>query len=232
MFDTRRKMVWGIAGLALVAVLAVGGYVWFRETADPYEGLTVWRETQMDDATRELLQQRMAVTQASIAAEEAEDGEADTNLYISLANDAYVLGDLVMARELIEEVLNRDPLRYTVWNTYGNVLAQMGDITLAEDAYLEAIEIQPLVEYYMDLVTLLQVHYPERDDDVLRTLEHGVATLGQQTEFMVALGDWYAAHGECQAAEDHYKVAMTLSPESTSIAEDYRDVRATCVNAE
>lgn len=232
MFDSRQKKVWGIAGLVLVVVLAVSGYVWSRENADPYEGLTLWRETQMDDATRELLTQRIAVTEASIAAEVAEDGTADADLYSALASDAYILGDLVKAREALEKLLNEDALRYTAWNSYGTVLEQMGDLKLAEEAYLEAIDIQPIAEYYMDIVRMLQVHYPERDEDVRMTFEHAIARLGQQTEFMVGLGEWYAAHGECRAAEDHYKVAMTLSPENTSIADDYATVRATCVNTQ
>lgn len=232
MFDTRRQVLWGIAGLAVIVVLAVGGYFMWQKQANPYDGLVLWRETQIDDATRELLTQRIATTQAAIAAQEAVDGEADLELYLSLANDAYMLGDLVMTRESLEDVLNQNTLLPASWNTYATVLERMGDLDLAEQAYLEAIEISPAGEYYMDYALFLQEHRPERDEDVRLTLEHAVATVGQRTEFMVALAEWYLAHDECEKAIDHYKVAVTLAPTNTAIADDLEVTRATCSKVE
>lgn len=232
MLDSRRKVLWVVAGLALVVVLAVGGYLVWQTTANPYAGLTLTRETQMEDVTRQLLTQRIAVTQASISAEEAQGGKASLQSYSALASDAYILGDLVMARVALEEVLNQNSILSSAWNSYGNVLAQMGDLELAESAYLEAIEITPAAEYYMDYAMFLQTYGVERDEEIRLVLEHAVATVGQRTEFMVALAEWYLAHNDCQAAIDHYQVAKTLSPDNTSIVDDLAAARATCYSAE
>ncbi|MBI1907960.1 tetratricopeptide repeat protein [Candidatus Uhrbacteria bacterium] len=232
MTDTRRKVLLGVAGVVVAAALAVGGYLLWQKNADPYAGMTLWRETQIDDATRALLEQRIATTEASIAVQEAEDGAAEADLYLSLANDAHILGDLVKTREALEKLLNENPIMHAAWNMYGNVLSRMGDLEPAEKAYLEAIEINPSAEYYMDFVTFLDKYYPERDEEMLLTLEHAVAVLGQRSEFMVALAEWYRSHSECAKAIDHYKVAQTLSPENTAIADDLAATRATCVEAE
>lgn len=231
MIDTRRKVLFGIAGLAVAAVLAVGGYLLFQKNADPYAGLTLWRETQIDDATRVLLEQRVATTRASIASQQTGESTEMTGLYLALANDTYILGDLVSAREALEEVLNRNPLMHVAWNSYGNVLARMEDIVPAENAYLQAIEISPSADYYLGYVRFLQKYYPERDSEVLTVLEHGVSLVGQQPELMVALAEWHAKQGNCDKAISHYKVAVTLAPENTAIADDLAMVRTTCVNA-
>lgn len=202
----------------VVVVLLVLGARHLIVTRDPYAGLTLLRETQIPDATREMLTQRIGTTRAAIEAKHAANEDVDNGLYESLAYDAYTLGDLVTARETYETLLNLNPLYYVGWNSYGNVLAAMGDNAKAESAYRQALTLAPDVkDYYLDLAKFITRAYPDRSEEVRTILESGVTALGQTQEFMSALAEWYLAHGDCERAIAHYKVVATLNP---AVAED------------
>lgn len=206
-------MIWGVCGAALAVVLVVAVVRMARTTNDPYAGLTLVRETQLDDATRSLLNQRIATTRASITAKQSAGEEVPTELYESLAFDSYLLGDLVAARESYEVVLNDSPMYYVAWNSYGNTLDAMGDNDAADRAYQQAIELAPNVEeYYIDYARFLGSNFDDRDEEQRVVLEQGVKVIGQTTAFMDALAEWYTLHGDCTRAVAHYEVVRTLNP--------------------
>lgn len=212
MHDIRKKAIWVGCGVIVATLLVVGG---LRVIAlrNPYGGLTLVRETQMPDATRDMLTQRIATTRAAIAARIDADEEIDSDLYGSLAYDSYTIGDLVTARETYEIILNNNPMYYVGWNAYANVLSAMGDDANAESAYRQALTLAPdVADYYLDLAMFIDARYADRDDEVRAILEQGVAVLGQKQQFMSALAEWYLAHGDCTRAIAHYKVVQTLNP--------------------
>ncbi len=212
MRDIRRMSIWAGCGLVVVALLVLGGMkLWSAQ--NPYAGLTLWRETQIPDETRQVLEQRIAVTEASIAAKTSTGETVSIDLYQSLAFDAYVLGDLVRARENYEYIVNANPLYYIGWNAYGNTLEAMGDYDDAERAYRQALSLAPDVEtYYTDLADLLTKRFTGRDEEARAVLEDGVDMLGQKVTFMIGLAEWYLAHGDCDRAIAHYKVVATVNP--------------------
>lgn len=229
MRDIRRMSIWAVCGLVVVAALVFGGWkLWSAQ--DPYAGLTLWRETTIPSETRQLLEQRIAMTEASIAAKESAGEEASIDLYQSLAFDAYVLGDLVRARVNYEYVVNANPLYYIGWNSYGNTLDAMGDYVGAERAYRQALSLAQDVEtYYTDLAELLTTRFTGRDEEARAVLEVGVDMLGQKQSLMVALAEWYVAHDDCDRAIAHYKVVATLNPATLeSVNAKIAAARVTC----
>ena len=229
MRDIRRTAIWAVCGVVLAVVLVVGGVKLFGAN-DPYTGLTLWRETQIPEETRIILEQRIATTNASIAAKLSAGEDVSNDLYESLAYDAYVLGDLVTARESYERVVNANPLYYIGWNAYANTLEAMGDYDDAERAYRQALSLAPDVDtYYTDLTDLLTTRFTGRDEEVLALLQQGVDMLGQRLTFMIALAEWYTTHGDCDRAIAHYKVVASLNPAvAESVNVKIADIRATC----
>lgn len=227
--DIRRTVLWGLCGAVVFGLLIAGGVYQYQKSHIPYAGLTLWRETSMDDATRSLFSQRLATTQAAIAAQTSAGEEVSSDLYESLAYDAYVLGDLATARLGYEHMLNENSLYYVAWDGYAKVLDAMGDYPNAEHAFLQAIEMGKAEQYYIDYVNFLQHRFPERDEDVKITLEQAVVALGQTQQFMVYLGDWYADHGDCDRAFAHYRVAETINPAAReSIEQKITEARTAC----
>lgn len=213
MRDTRRMVIWGIGGLVVALVLAFGCWRFLSVAQNPYAGLTLVRETNIPEETRLLLEQRIATTKASITAKESAGETVAAELYESIAYDSYVLGDLRAARENYERVLNDNPLYYVAWNSYANVLDAMGDYEHAEQAYLQSLTLANDVEdYYMDFAKFLLTRFTDRDEEARTVLEQGVTVLGQRQSFMVALAEWYVAHGDCDRAVAHYNVVARLNP--------------------
>jgi tetratricopeptide (TPR) repeat protein len=225
---SRQQTIGIIVGAVLVAILAYA--IWLvAHPTDPYSGLTLEREISLDEATRIYFEQRLDTTLAAIAASEAAGKEVDLSLYLSVASDAYSLGDLVTAREMLELQIAGNPINYVAWNNYALVLEDMGDYENAENAYLKTIEIeQGIGKYYEDYADFLSSHFPERSQDLRAVLEEDLTRRGQTVWNMTALGDWYAAEGECDKAVDHYEVAVVLSPTNQALKDDMQSLEDTC----
>ncbi len=226
---TRGKIIGAIITVILV-ILAVYGVWYFTSAQDgKYEGLVTHLDAQMDDNTRAFLTQRLNTTEAAIAAEKQKGQDVDLNLYLSVASDAYSLGDLVTSREALESQLKGNPAHYAAWNTYGTVLESMRDYDKALEAYKKAIDLgAKSEEFYRDYINLLQAQYPEEKDEVKRILDLSLTEKGQSSWNMVQLARWYVANGDCAAAFDHYKVAESLAPANTEIVAELADAKKTC----
>ncbi len=198
-----------VAGIAVLIAVGIGAYLWVNR--DPYAGLVKTMEVQSDEATKTLVRQRLATTQAAIVAAQQAGEEVNLDLYVSLASDSLLLGDLVSAREALEKQLEGNALNYTAWNTYGTVLEYMHDYEKALEAYYRALELQPNEEYYRDVITLIEKQFTDRDEQIEILYTDSVKTLGQNVWNMKGLGAWYAAHGDCEKADDHYDVAISLA---------------------
>jgi len=214
-----------------VVVVAVAVYaIWLAvNPTDPYKGLVTERPTQMDEATREYFEQRLATTKAAIEAAEKSGQEVDLDLYLSAASDSHSLGDLVTTREMLEKQLAGNSINFVAWNNYALVLEDMEDYKNAETAFRKTLEIERgIIKYYDDYADFLLAHYPERRDDLKTLIETNLELGGQTVWNMVALGDWYAVGGECDKAVDHYEVAVVLDPTNQALKDDLTALEKSC----
>lgn len=224
-----RQQIIGFIGGVVVIALAGYGAVLVARPADPYAGLVLTREVDVDEATREYFEERMQTTLAAIQAAETAGQTVDPNLFLSASADAYALGDLVTAREMLEKQLEVNPINYVAWNNYAFVLDDMGDLVKAEDAYQKTIEVEHGIQkYYADYADFLLAHFPERRDELKALYEDDLARRGQTVWNMLKLGDWYATEGECTKAIDHYKAASALEPTNQTIKDDLATLKQTC----
>ena len=119
MHDIRRTAIWAWRGTRSGACGRRYAIVWCER---PVCGVNVVARDTNPRQTRAVLEQRIATTNASIAAKTSAGETVLIDLYQSLAFDAYVLGDLVTARESYEYVVNANPLYYIGWNAYAKTL--------------------------------------------------------------------------------------------------------------
>ncbi|NBX49380.1 hypothetical protein EBT25_05410, partial [bacterium] len=145
---SREQWIGGVVAIALIGALALGAYAWVNR--DPYKGLVTRIEVQSDEGVRALAEQRIATAQASIQATEDAGEDVDENLYASIANDALLLGDLILARELLEKAIEENSLNSGFWSSYGYTLRLMQDWEDAKNAYLRAVELTPMEQTYRD----------------------------------------------------------------------------------
>jgi tetratricopeptide (TPR) repeat protein len=206
---SREKSIGLIIVLALV--LAVGTGVYMYRNQDPYEGFVTHIDVQGDEGVRTLAQQRIATAQASIQAAKDAGQTVDADLYGTIAGDALILGDLVLARESLEASLASNSLNSGTWSSYGYTLLMMHDYENAKTAYLRAVELTPMEQTYRDAINILQDFFPEEKNKVKELYEDSVDTLGQKNFNMIGLGNWYADAGDCSKAKDHFEVAESLA---------------------
>lgn len=224
---SRTRIVGGVVALAVI-LLAVYGVCAFMKESKNHD-LVTSVDSGLDEATLTIFTKRITETKAAIAAQEQAGAEVDLDLYLSLANDAYTIGDLVTAKEALEAELKANPINYTAQNSYGTVLEAMHDYDGALVAYKAAVASGAKVEeYYRDELELLKTQFPDRRDEMKAVIELSIAERGQTSWSMVELGKWYKEAGDCAQAIEHYEVAVSLAPENKTIASDLSELRKTC----
>lgn len=225
-----RKQV--VIVLSLLAVLFAGGHgVWQKygeRLTNPYYGLNTYFEVQMDEATRVLIQQRLATAQASLAAQQQNGEDVDTQLYLVIAEQHKMLGDLVASRETYEAYLDRVSTSHVAWNAYAKILDLMNDVSASETAYAKTLSVFHGEEYYRDYVGFLQRRFPERRADVKVLLDEAYTRFGQTLWTMTALGDWYFDAKDCTQGKAHYDVAIALSDDDATLRRDVQELLEAC----
>ena len=226
-----RKQV--VVGVSILVVLLAAGYMFWqkegRRFTDPYYGLVTSIDVQMEDSTRTLLRQRLATAEASLVAQESAGGEIDKQLYLVIAENEKMLGDLVASREMYETYLDLMPTSYVAWNSYAALLELMKDYPNAEAGYKKSLDLLKTEEYYRSYIEFLKLHYPDRRDDVKALLDDAYKTLLQTPWTMTALGDWFFETGDCDQGKAHYDVAIALSPEdSVNLKKDQQELLNIC----
>jgi len=236
-FQTRRQIVLGLAFLVLIVALFYGALNKPKMGTGEPTDLITQREIELDDNLRFLYDFRVETFKSALAAqehfEELTGQRKDWDLYIEIASNANMIGDLETARYYYEEMLKLNPLHYTVWNNLGNVQYRQGDYEAALSSYAQVIELYPSEEGYRDYIRVLALEETgDRDEEIKEALEEGVSRVGQTSWFMVQLAEWYWQHDECDQAYAHYEVAMDIAPDLEAIEKDYNEAKQTCGKTE
>ncbi len=220
---TRKQTIITVLIVIVLLLASFGVYKAFPKSFNKYAGLNTTMIVQMDEATRTLLKERIATTQASIDAAEEKGEKISMNLYLIIAENNYMLGDLVTARETYEKYLTLNPISYVAHNSYAVVLERMGDYTKAETAFKSAIDGMKSEEYFRDYAEFLQAYFPERTSDYKAVLDDAFNNLGQTPWMMITLGDWDFSTGDCTQGRAHYDVAKTLTKDVVTASQIIAD---------
>jgi tetratricopeptide (TPR) repeat protein len=177
------------------------------------------------------LNEQLTAAQQSLEAAKKNGDEINLNLYITIAQNAYLMGDLVTARRAIEAQLEGNDLNYTAWNTYGQILEDMGDLKKADAAYAQAIDLGGTVESFVrQYVEFLQEHYPDRKETIKNLLEQSVSVGGQTAWNMQTLARWYRDAQDCYQMNAHYKVAVALMEGNNNMQTDWEADKLVCAD--
>lgn len=231
LLKTRRQLVLGVALLVLVGAVVYGFFTKQGPVQDQtsYEGLVTEEEVIQDEVTREYFLIRLGFLEAALAAQQDAYGEEfDWDLYLDIAHDAGQIGDLVKQREAYEDLLALNPINFTAWNNYGNVLTFMEDYDAAENAYYQALELNATEDHFRDYIGFLEAFVDDSDQRVREMLELGVEVHGQTRYFMVSLGEWYFERGDCEHAISHYEIAAANDPDFEDIQDRLGEIESAC----
>lgn len=218
--------------LALLVLIGAAGASVYKS----YRSNTTYTSTVDTGLSAEIKQtflQRIELTKAAIATQEADTEKDDLFLYSSLASDQTMLGDLQGAADTYKHYLaDKNTIDFVAWNNYGDVLERMEDYIGAEQAYKQAIGLNPAEEYYRDYIVFLQVHFQqERKDEILAMLEEGMEKVGRTRWFLVETARWYQEAGDCDQAQAHYKVAIQVTEDpgiKATIEKEMKEAATEC----
>ena len=184
----------------------------------------------LEPADREKLENRIAEarTQAEIP---TENGSLDLAKWLELGNLYYQIGDLQAASAAYDRILAQSPKDAPALENKGQARLEMGDYAGAEDLWRQSLLVNPYEVTYLRLANLISQNYPDRRDDARQVLEDGIASLGQQSSFLVALGNWYRAGGDLETALSHYEVAKQLDPGNTGLDAVINEMRLEQIKA-
>lgn len=208
---SRKHTAIGISILAIIILIGYGISTQWDRLTNPYFGLKTYLDVQMTPETRTLVEQKVATAKASILASEKSGGEVDNTMYLTIAENEKILGDLIASRQMYEKYLTINDSSYVAWNSYAKLLEYMNDLTKSEEAYKKTLTLLKDESYYRDYYDFLILHFPARLTDIKALLDEAFKTLGQTPWTMVALGDWNFTTGDCEQGKAHYDVAKTLS---------------------
>lgn len=226
--QSRSKKVYGLLAVVLLLVGVYGVFVLVSGKTNPFsEDLVLWQDVEIPAETRLLIEQRIDVATSAIKAYEGIDEEVPLGLVEAVARDAYLLGNLELAREYYAVYLDRNPVSHVAWSNYGKVLGYMGDYAPAESALRQAISLSPSEETYRDLLFYLN-RQEGREQDVKEELEKLVEIVGQTKFNMIMLSEWHFEQDDCEKGLEYLSVAITLDPNDDVLQQDYENAQMSC----
>lgn len=225
-----RQGAWKWGAGAAVVVLFVAAVVLSK--GDGRGGEWVVKEVDIDPVDRGLLERQIKLTQSGIDAQESltnNKRDWEWALYRSLGYNHKLLGQLTGARNAYADYLEINPLNDAVWSEYAKVLEEMGELEIAEDGYLQALELKPKEPYVRDIIDFWRDNYPdESSDEIKELLDIAIVEIGRTPYFMIELGEWYLAAGDCKQAVEHYEIVVDMLPDNESAKKDLAEVEKRC----
>lgn len=212
----------GLVILLGVAVVVVGAIYFGRPEAGDRGGkFKTYVDKGLTEEMRAEFDVRIATLKASIEADE----KPDISKYLRLGNLYYQTGELGLAKEAYEKILELNPEDVAARENLGTALVEMGDYKYAERVWAESLERSGNIFVVVSLVDLINEHIPEDKPRVKEILELAIQSLGQDPSLLSRLGDWYLENGDVERAISHYEVAKSLSPSPEFFEEKIREAR-------
>lgn len=214
-----KKWIILIGVIAVIAIILAAVFSGEKESNPPA----------LSDTDYQLLSHDVSVARAAIDAHEELGEEPEINLLLRLANNYTALEEYGLASEVLEQYLEISPTNPQIWIDYGFALAGDEKLNQAENAYLQAVDIdfnqntmRRMVDFWM------QYDVGDRSEQTLQLLEAGVESFGQTPYLMTRLGEWHMLYGDCNIAVDYYEILVSISPDDAGAAQDLDIAKRQC----
>lgn len=194
----------------IVAILVILAAIFiFRPEAniDQNETLRTFVDKGLTEEARIEFDLRIATLKSSIESNEEFIGGD----YLRLGNLYYQVGELGLAREAYEEILERNPNDIGALENLGVTLELMGDYKGAAQSWTKSLSLSGNITTVIRLVDVIEEHIPDQYDRIGEVLELAIESLGQDEHINGRLARWYFDTGAYDKAASHYEVAETLS---------------------
>lgn len=137
-------------------------------------------------------------------------------------------GDYAGARDLWEYAsLVRPQNTVSFLNLGGLYGLYLKDYPQAEKNYRQAIEnniADPAP--YLELASLYKNSYKEKEGEILKVIEGGIAFTDNDVDFYVYLGGYWTEKGDTVKAIDNYEKALKLDPNNKAVKAEIERLRA------
>ncbi len=229
-----------VVGIVFVVFVLCATVIFLQgNTADEYDGLITQKEVQLTEGEKEMLKQRILVTQEAIRLKENLGEEVDLKLISDVAYDSMLLGDLVTAKEYYEKYLDLNNINPSIWQNYAGVLRDMQDFAASEDAYRQLSVVSLSESTVISLIRAIERNNPngDRDEEILNLLLTSLETsIGRTPALLTHIARWYEDHGECQKAIEHFEVVKDMlsgqGSDVSGVIADIEHVESTCIPTE
>lgn len=226
--ETQKRLILWVAALAIV--LIVGGFWWassqggLQPTAPRSDSFQEVVDRGMTEEVEVFLTEKVERLQGELTQKETA-GESVLETRLLLGNTYYSMGQLGLAVEQYEVILDENPLDIAARENLGQAFAEGGDYVRAEAVWREVIALTGSEVTYLRLAQLITEQFPERLEEVGPLMEQGVAHIGQTPGLLVALGNWYKEKGMLDEAVSHYEVAYRLDPTDQPLKQALEELR-------
>lgn len=208
----------------VVALVVLAAILVFRPEANNYtsnpdirtyidKGLSPEAQTEFD--------LRIATLKASI---EASD-EFNAHDQLLLGNLYYQTGQLALAKEAYESILEQSPNDLGALENLGVTLELMRDYEGAARTWTKSLSLSGNISIVISLVDMIEAHLPEQYDRVDDVLELSIKSLGQDELLNARLAKWYFENGAYEKAQSNYEVAETLSGKTGKYKDQIAEAR-------
>lgn len=208
MFRKSQALQIVISTAILVAVVYFWGGHYLRKEQSflevPEQVAVPYQEVNPTDEQRQEIEGNIAEMEALLAQE-----PENLDYYWSLALQKKRLGDLRGMAEVYVRAIEANPLFYLGYSNLGATYKLMGEYSLAEEAFLEAIVRNPKKENpYLKLGELYQYHLAEKKAEIEPLYRRGIENVlgdGHKAVVVQSLAEYYYKEGRREEALQEYR---------------------------
>lgn len=220
-WSIRKK--WRIGSLAVVVVIGVCAGVWYyaahRASAapafpiNPQDTISSWNFKGAYSGNATLTQQALG-DEAKITAELPTASSTKAyDLYISIGNDANLLGDGKQAYDAYDKAAALYPNQGLPYLNLGHLFDELGAYYTAADAYAKAVHVEPgVLEFDIERLTFLTQQFPHDSAMIQAAVKDAYSQFGDTAPVLEIEAQWLEGLGKYADAIKAWQGAKQLSP--------------------